>query len=171
MPPAAGDQHHGQALSTDGQQDRHGTKPSDRLPITMRLKTLFKRNLILLKRILEPGTVMSRAGSITPLRSSKVVSWSFCSERWNPVKGPRLGRRRQLRLLTSLPLIIITIIHSVSVPRPAPTTFWAQPSSVNSVSTSINSQAESVSRSSWLSRTLRSDSSSKLASRLSVVQI
>ena len=49
-------------------------------PAAMRFKTCFKRNLSLFKRIIGPGTVMSKAGSVNPLRSSSVVSWPFCSE-------------------------------------------------------------------------------------------
>ena len=48
--------------------------------VPMRFKTCFKRNLSLFKRIIGPGTVMSKAGSVNPLRSSSVVSWPFCSE-------------------------------------------------------------------------------------------
>ena len=44
--------------------------------ITMRFKTHFKWNLSLFKRIIGPchGTVVLKAGSINPLRSSSVVS-------------------------------------------------------------------------------------------------
>ena len=46
------------------------------------IQNLFQVDLSLFKRIVEPGTVMSRAGSINPLRSSSVVtrSWSSWSE-------------------------------------------------------------------------------------------
>ena len=89
------------------------------------IQNLFQVDLSLFKRIVEPGTVMSRAGSINPLRSSSVVTWSFCSEFWSPVEGPDgAGSYVFLRENVRLPpsLTIITIIHSVSVPMPATTT-------------------------------------------------
>ena len=94
-----------------------------------------------------------KANGINPLQSSSIVSCSFCSEFQSPVKGPDCaGSCIFGRDNVRLPLIIITIIHSVSMPMPAPFTCWTpeQSSLVSTqcqvVSTSINS--ESVS--SWL---------------------
>ena len=40
-----------------------------------------------LKRIVDPCTVLSKAGSVNPLLSSSLGSWSFCSKFKSPVEG------------------------------------------------------------------------------------
>ena len=83
----------------------------------MQFKTYFKRNISLFQQIVGPCiviNVMSKAGSINPLLSSRVVSWSFCSKLLSPVEGPDstcscVFFRDNLRL----PLTIIIIIHCV----------------------------------------------------------
>ena len=95
---------------------------------------------------------MSEAGSINPLQTSSIVSWSFCSKFWSPVEGPCCtGSCVFWRDNVRLPLTIIKIILCVSVPMQAPTTWWV-PEQACSVWTQCQIVSTSIiSLSSWLS--------------------